>query len=126
MRHDDGAVLYANGAGSHECDSGLVRRARETLYGIRRLINEGALQLVQTDILIGGGYTGLMRIAGLCEAYHIPIAPHGAQFPDVNCHFVAAVPNGLMVPACPEFVSRSRSGRSCMIRHFGWWMERLL
>ena len=38
-----------------------------TLYGIRRLINEGALQLVQTDILIGGGYTGLMRIAALCE-----------------------------------------------------------
>ncbi len=73
-----------------------------TLYGIRRLINEGALQLVQTDILIGGGYTGLMRIAALCEAYHLPIAPHGAQFPDVNCHLVAAVPNGLMVPACPS------------------------
>ncbi len=73
-----------------------------TLYGIRRLINEGALQLVQTDILIGGGYTGLMRIAALCAAYHLPIAPHGAQFPDVNCHFVAAVPNGLMVPACPS------------------------
>jgi L-alanine-DL-glutamate epimerase-like enolase superfamily enzyme len=73
-----------------------------TLYGIRRLINEGALQLVQTDILIGGGYTGLMRIAALCEAYHLPIAPHGAQFPDINCHFVAAVPNGLMVPACPS------------------------
>ena len=73
-----------------------------TLYGIRRLINEGALQLVQTDILIGGGYTGLMRIAALCAAYHLPIAPHGAQFPDVNCHLVAAVPNGLMVPACPS------------------------
>ena len=73
-----------------------------TLYGIRRLINEGALQLVQTDILIGGGYTGLMRIAALCEAYHLPIAPHGAQFPDINCHLVAAVPNGLMVPACPS------------------------
>lgn len=43
-----------------------------------------------------------MRIAALCAAYHLPIAPHGAQFPDVNCHFVAAVPNGLMVPACPS------------------------
>ena len=72
------------------------------LYGIRRLITEGGLELVQTDILVGGGYTGLRRIAALAQAYHVPIAPHGAQYPDLNSHLVAAVPNGLMIPACPR------------------------
>ncbi len=73
-----------------------------TLYGIRQFITEGALQLIQTDILIGGGFTGLMRIAALCHAYHLPVAPHGAQFPDINCHLAAAVPNGLIVSAYPD------------------------
>ena len=43
-----------------------------------------------------------MRIAALCEAYHLPVAPHGAQFPDINCHLVAAVPNGLIVSTYPS------------------------
>jgi L-alanine-DL-glutamate epimerase-like enolase superfamily enzyme len=73
-----------------------------TLAGVRRLITEGGLEVVQSDILIGGGYTGLMRIAALAQAYHVSIAPHGAQYPDLNCHLVAAVPNGLMIPACPS------------------------
>lgn len=73
-----------------------------TLGGARRLITEGGLQLLQTDILIGGGFTGLMRFAALAQAHHIPIAPHGAQYPDISCHLSAAVPNGLIVPACPD------------------------
>ena len=73
-----------------------------TLYGARRLITEGGLQLLQTDILGGGGFTGLMRIAAMAEAHHVYMAPHGAQYPEINCHLVAAVPNGLMVPACPD------------------------
>ena len=72
-----------------------------TLYGIRRLLEEGALQVVQTDILAGGGYTGLMRIAALAQAFHVPISPHGAQYPDLNCHLTAAVPNSLIMSACP-------------------------
>ena len=73
-----------------------------TLYGIRRLITEGGLQVVQTDILGGGGLTGGLRIAALAEAYHLPVAPHGARFPDINCHLAAAVPNGLIVSTCPD------------------------
>jgi L-alanine-DL-glutamate epimerase-like enolase superfamily enzyme len=40
-------------------------------------------------------------MAAVAEAYHVYIAPHGAQYPDINCHLLAAVPNGLMIPACP-------------------------
>ena len=101
VRHDDEPFYMRMVA---EATSAIVAGAEGegTLYGIRRLISEGALQLVQTDILIGGGYTGLMRIAALAEAYHLPVAPHGAQYPDINCHLVAAVPNGLTVAACPS------------------------
>ena len=73
-----------------------------TLYGVRHLIQEGGLQVVQSDILGGGGFTGLMRMAALAEAHHVYIAPHGASYPEINAHFVAAVPNGLRVSACPH------------------------
>ena len=73
-----------------------------TLYGVRELITRGGLDVIQSDILIGGGYTGLLRIAALADAYHVKVAPHGAQYPDLNCHLVAAIPNGLMIPACPR------------------------
>ena len=73
-----------------------------TLYGTRRLIIEGGLQVVQADILGGGGFTGLLRIAALAEAHHAYVAPHGAQYPEISAHLVAAVPNGLMVSACPD------------------------
>ena len=73
-----------------------------TLHGIRRLLEEEALEVVQTDILAGGGYTGLKRIAALAQAFDVPISPHGAQYPDINCHLMAAVPNSLIMSACPE------------------------
>ena len=86
-----------------EAANGLIAggEGEGTLSGVRRLIVEGGLQVVQTDILVGGGFTGLMRIAALAEAHHVPVSPHGASFPEINCHLVAAVSNGLMVPACP-------------------------
>ena len=73
-----------------------------TLYGVRELITQGGLDVIQSDILTGGGYTGQLRIAALAEAHHVKVAPHGAQYPDLNCHLVAAIPNGLMIPACPR------------------------
>ncbi|MDP6779111.1 MAG: mandelate racemase/muconate lactonizing enzyme family protein [Candidatus Latescibacteria bacterium] len=73
-----------------------------TLYGAHRLVVEGGLQVVQTDILVGGGFTGLMRIAAMAASHHVPVSPHGASFPEINCHLVAAVSNGLIVPACPH------------------------
>jgi galactonate dehydratase len=57
--------------------------------------------VVQSDIIGGGGFTGLMRMAALAAAHQVDIAPHGASYPEINCHLLAAVPNGLMVSACP-------------------------
>lgn len=101
VRGDDEAVYLRM---VQEATSAIVAGGESvgTLYGIRPFITEGALQLIQTDILIGGGFTGLMRIAALCHAYHLPVSPHGAQFPDINCHLAAAVPNGSIVSAYPD------------------------
>ena len=100
VRADDEAAYYRM---VRDATSALVAggEGEGTLYGIRRLITEGGLQVVQTDIIGGGGFTGLMRIAALAEAHHVYVAPHGAQFPEINAHLVAAVPNGLMVSTCP-------------------------
>lgn len=73
-----------------------------TLYGTRELLVRGRLQVVQSDIVVSGGYTNLLRMAGLAEAHHAHIAPHGASYPELICHFNAAVPNSLLVPACPH------------------------
>ena len=73
-----------------------------TLYGVRHLLIEGRLQVVQSDVLVAGGFTGLMRMAALAEAHHAYIAPHGASYPELICQLLAAVPNGLLVPACPH------------------------
>lgn len=90
VREAAGPALVAGGEGEG------------TIYGTRRLIVEGGLQVAQSDILIGGGFTGLMRIAAVAESHHAHVAPHGASFPEINCHLVAAVPNGLIIPACPH------------------------
>lgn len=70
-----------------------------SLYGVRTILEHGGLTYLQTDIIGGGGYTGWRKIAGLAEAYHVKIAPHGASFPDLNAHLVAALPHGVIVPA---------------------------
>ena len=101
VRGDDEPYFYSM---VRDATSALIAGGESdgTLGGARRLITEGRIQVLQTDILIGGGFTGLKRFAALAEAHHIPIAPHGAQYPDISSHLVAAVSNGLIVPACPD------------------------
>ncbi len=73
-----------------------------SLEGAQGLLSEGRLDVLQTDILIAGGFTGWMRYAALAERYGANVAPHGASYPELVSHLIAGVPNGLMSPACPE------------------------
>ena len=70
-----------------------------TIQGCRALLERGGLAYLQADILGAGGYTPWRKIAGLAEAFHARIAPHGASFPELNAHLVAAFPHGATVPA---------------------------
>jgi L-alanine-DL-glutamate epimerase-like enolase superfamily enzyme len=70
-----------------------------SLYGCRAILERGGLTYLQTDVLGAGGYTNWRKIAGLAAAHHVRIAPHGASFPEINAHLVAAYPHGAFVPA---------------------------
>jgi L-alanine-DL-glutamate epimerase-like enolase superfamily enzyme len=70
-----------------------------TIHGCRALLERGGLTYLQTDVLGAGGYTSWRKIAGLAEAFHVKLAPHGASFPEINAQLVAAFPHGAIVPA---------------------------
>jgi L-alanine-DL-glutamate epimerase-like enolase superfamily enzyme len=70
-----------------------------TLFGCRAILEQSGVTYLQPDILSGGGYTNLRKMAALAEAYHAGFAPHGAGFPELCAPIVAAMPNGVMVPA---------------------------
>jgi L-alanine-DL-glutamate epimerase-like enolase superfamily enzyme len=75
-----------------------------TIHGCRAILERPGIAYLQTDPVICGGYTSLRKIAGLAEAHHVKIAPHGATIPELTAPLVAAVPNGAIVPATtPRF-----------------------
>jgi L-alanine-DL-glutamate epimerase-like enolase superfamily enzyme len=89
---------------------GLALVARETcipiaggegensLYGCRDILERGGVSYFQANVLGVGGYTSWRKIAGLVLAHHARIAPHGAGFPEINAHLVAAYPPGRARP----------------------------
>ena len=66
-----------------------------TRWGVRDLLSEKAADIVQADPHTAGGLTEWVRIAALCSAHHVPVAPHGNHY--VGAHAVAAVDNGMIV-----------------------------
>src|SRR5882724_3483638 len=48
-----------------------------------------------TTPICGGGITQWMKVAGMAEAFNLPVVSH--VIPEIHAHLVAAVPNGLTV-----------------------------
>ena len=74
----------------------------EYLYGIapfRQLIESRAVDIVMIDVLRAGGITPWLKIAGMAEAFNLPVVSHLA--PEIHVHLVSAVPNGLTVEYMP-------------------------
>ena len=70
------------------------------LYGFRELITRGAVGIVQPDLAWAGGFSECRRIAALAQAHHRMVAPHsfaGAVLLAASLHFVASIPNGLIL-----------------------------
>src|SRR6266849_4811375 len=70
------------------------------LYGFRELITRGAVDIVQPDIAWTGGFSECRRIAALAQAHHLMIAPHAfasAITLVASLHFIASIPNGLVL-----------------------------
>ena len=66
-----------------------------TSFGCRALLEEQAIQILQFDCTMFGGFTEGRKLAGLCELNHVDVAPHHDCF--IHAHLVAASPAGRIV-----------------------------
>jgi L-alanine-DL-glutamate epimerase-like enolase superfamily enzyme len=74
----------------------------EYVYGIapfRQMIQNHSVDIVMIDIVRAGGVTPWMKIAGMAEAFNLPVVSH--VMPEMLVHLVAACPNGLTVEYMP-------------------------
>ena len=70
-----------------------------TKWGFREILEKGAASIVQPDLCHAGGITEGRLIAGMAEAYYVPIAPHNPMGPislAVGLNLAASVPNFLV------------------------------
>jgi D-galactarolactone cycloisomerase len=68
-----------------------------TSYGCRAMLEEQAIQILQFDCTMAGGFTEGRKLAGLCELNHVKIAPHHDCF--IHAHIVGGSPAGYFVEA---------------------------
>ena len=66
-----------------------------TSYGCRAMLEEQAIQILQFDCTMFGGYTEGRKLAALCELNHVDVAPHHDCF--IHAPLVAATPAGRIV-----------------------------
>jgi len=78
-------IAIAGGDGEH------------SIHGCGQILEKGGVTYLQADIIGVGGFTNWRSVSGLAEAYHVDVAPHGASFPELNAHLVAALPHGISV-----------------------------
>jgi len=70
----------------------------ELVYGIvpfRHMIEARSVDYVMIDLIRVGGITQWLKIAGMAEAFNLPVVSH--VIPEIHAHLVAAAPNGLTV-----------------------------
>jgi D-galactarolactone cycloisomerase len=66
-----------------------------TSYGCRALLEEQAIQILQFDCTMMGGFTEGRKLAALCELNSVQVAPHHDCF--IHAHIVAGCPAGVIV-----------------------------
>ena len=66
-----------------------------TIYGCRSMIEENAIQILQFDCTMFGGFTNGKKLSALCEINHIDIAPHHDCY--IHAPLVASSPSGRIV-----------------------------
>lgn len=76
--------------------------AGEYHYGItpfRHMLEARSIDIVMIDLLRVGGITQWMKVAGMAEAFDVPVVSH--LVPEIHVHLVAAIPHGLTVEYMP-------------------------
>jgi L-alanine-DL-glutamate epimerase-like enolase superfamily enzyme len=67
-----------------------------TRWGLKGLMDAGAVDVLQPDIYWAGGISELVKICALASTYDLPVIPHGHSTP-ATAHLIAAMP----VTLCP-------------------------
>jgi L-alanine-DL-glutamate epimerase-like enolase superfamily enzyme len=63
------------------------------------MIEAHSVDIIMIDVLRVGGVTQWMKVAGMAEAFNLPVVSH--VVPEMLVHLVAACPNGLTVEYMP-------------------------
>jgi L-alanine-DL-glutamate epimerase-like enolase superfamily enzyme len=67
-----------------------------TRWGLKALMDAGAVDVLQPDIYWAGGITEMLKICAIASAYDLPVIPHGHSVP-ASVHLIASQP----VTTCP-------------------------
>ncbi len=76
--------------------------AGEYVYGIapfRQLLENRSIDIVMIDLLRVGGVTQFVKVAGMAEAFNLPVVSH--LIPEFQMHMIAGIANGLTVEYMP-------------------------
>jgi L-alanine-DL-glutamate epimerase-like enolase superfamily enzyme len=74
----------------------------EYVWGIvpfRQMLDAHSVDVVMIDLVRVGGITQWMKVAGMAEAFNLPVVSH--MIPEIHVHLIAAIPNGLTVEYMP-------------------------
>jgi L-alanine-DL-glutamate epimerase-like enolase superfamily enzyme len=66
------------------------------LFRFRDLLLHEAVDYLQPNVVISGGFTQCVRVAGLAAAFNVPVA-NGGAWPFHNMHLHAGLANGTLV-----------------------------
>jgi len=66
----------------------------------RDLVLRGGVTVMQFDCTVAAGITEWLKIAGMCAALNVRMAPHHDA--EIHAHLVAAVPNGEILETFPD------------------------
>jgi L-alanine-DL-glutamate epimerase-like enolase superfamily enzyme len=113
-RAEDVGLFWLEDVTAHDDYQGLARvtaalktpiAGGEYVWGIkpfRQYLEAHSVDIVMVDILRAGGVTQWMKIAGMAEAFNLPIVSH--VMPEILVHLIAACPNGLTVEYMPWMI----------------------
>lgn len=74
----------------------------EYVYGIqpfRQMLEARSVDIVMIDLVRVGGITQWMKVAGMAEAFNLPVVSH--LIPEIHVHLITAIPNGQIVEYMP-------------------------
>src|SRR3954447_2665593 len=77
----------------------------EYVWGIvpfRHMMEARSVDIPMIDLVRVGGITQWLKVAGMAEAFNLPVVSH--LIPEVHVHLIGAVPNGLTVEYMPWLV----------------------